>query len=71
MLTKGTELVIQRISQTAQFTVSELGAYTIHTLVYDPSTLNLSIIDLGVTTGFDVNVLLIQGGGDICGALGC
>jgi len=38
-------------------------------LVYDPLTLDLGIVVPGVTTGFDVNALLIQGGGTICGAL--
>src|SRR5690606_15890185 len=41
----------------------------IHTLVYDATTLDLNIVELGVTTGFDVNSLLIQGGGEICGSL--
>ncbi|MBK9401639.1 MAG: hypothetical protein IPN36_12510 [Bacteroidetes bacterium] len=45
------------------------GIYTIHTLVYDPSTLNLGIVVPGTTTGFDVNALLIQGGGSICASL--
>ncbi|MBK6543657.1 MAG: hypothetical protein IPG10_20850, partial [Flavobacteriales bacterium] len=34
-------------------------------MVYDPNTLDLSIVELGVTTGFDVNGLLVQGGGAI------
>ena len=42
---------------------------SIHTLVYDPSTLDLSIVQFGTTTGFDVNSLLIQGGGSICASL--
>jgi hypothetical protein len=37
--------------------------------VYDPATLDLSIVQFGVTTGFDVNGLLIQGGGSICASL--
>jgi hypothetical protein len=37
--------------------------------VYDPQTLDLGIVQLGVTTGFDVNGLLIQGGGAICASL--
>ncbi|MBK9274604.1 MAG: hypothetical protein IPM49_08710 [Flavobacteriales bacterium] len=52
-----------------EFEVSALGTYTIHTLVYDPATLDLSIVQLGVTTGFDVNGLLVQGGGSICASL--
>src|SRR5690606_23863714 len=38
-------------------------------LVYDPLTLDLSIVEIGVTTGFEVNALLIQGGGEICASL--
>ena len=41
------------------------GVHTIHTLVYDPNTLDLSIVVPGVTTGFEVNALSIQGGGGI------
>jgi hypothetical protein len=69
VLTKGTGLVIQSTSSTPSFTVTSTGLYTIHTLVYDPATLNLGIVVPGQTTGFQVNALLIQGGGTICGAL--
>ena len=69
VLTTGDGLVIQNVSESPEFTVDAQGVYTIHTLVYDPSTLDLSIVVPGVTTGFDVNGLLEQGGGDICGAL--
>ena len=69
VLTMGAELVITAVSTTPEFTVTMAGDYTIHTLVYDPATLDLSSIVFGVTTGFDVNGLLIQGGGTICGAL--
>ncbi len=69
VLTFGTELVIQQTNNTPYFTVTEAGKYTIHTLVYDPATLDLSIVIPGLTTGFDVNSILIQGGGTICGAL--
>ena len=69
VLTRGPGLVIRQVSPTPQFTVNQLGIYTIHTLVYDPATLDLSIVVPGQTTGFDVNALLIQGGGDICASL--
>jgi len=69
VLTKGEGLVIQGASNSPIFQVNETGLYTIHRLVYDPNTLDLSIVVPGVTTGFDVNALLIQGGGSICGAL--
>jgi hypothetical protein len=69
VLTEGTGLVIQNVSSTPSFLVSAEGNYTIHTLVYDPATLDLSIVEVGVTTGFDVNGLLVQGGGSICASL--
>ncbi len=69
VLTLGGGLVIQDAQATPNFTVSNPGAYTIHTLVYDPNTLDLGIIQIGVTTGFEVNALLQQGGGTICASL--
>jgi len=69
VLTSGAGLVIEAVDGNPQFTVTQPGDYTIHTLVYDPNTLDLSIVNPGVTTGFDVNALLVQGGGDICAAL--
>ena len=69
VLTEGTGLVLQAASATPSFVVSAVGNYTVHTLVYDPATLNPGIVEFGVTTGFDVNGLLVQGGGAICGSL--
>lgn len=69
VLTEGAGLVIQQVLATPSFTVNAIGEYTIHTLVYDPATLDLSIVVPGSTTGFDVNGLLVQGGGGICAAL--
>jgi hypothetical protein len=69
VLTRGLGLVIQQAGATPSFTVTQPGLYRIHTLVYDPNTLNLGIVVPGVTTGFDVNSLLVQGGGTICGSL--
>ncbi len=69
VLTTGDDLVILQTSDTAEFSDLGVGAYTIHTLVYDPTTLDLSIVVPGTTTGFDVNALLEQGGGDICASL--
>ncbi len=69
VLTSGDGLVIEAVNTHPEFDVTTEGRFTIHTLVYDPSTLDLSIVVPGVTTGFDVNGLLQQGGGDICGAL--
>ena len=69
VLTEGAGLVIINAGATPEFTVDAEGDYTIHTLVYDPNTLDLGIVEFGVTTGFDVNSLLIQGGGTICASL--
>ena len=69
VLTRGQGLVIQQAGANPQFTVTQTGLYRIHTLVYDPATLNLAIVVPGVTTGFDVNNLLVQGGGSICASL--
>ncbi|MBK9146501.1 MAG: T9SS type A sorting domain-containing protein [Flavobacteriales bacterium] len=69
VLTEGAGLTIVALSGGPVFTVSAPGSYTIHTIVYDPSTIDPGLIELGVTTGFDINALLVQGGGIICGAL--
>ena len=68
VLTRGEDLVIEQVGGTPEFTVNEAGDYTIHTLVY-PTGLDLSVVVPGVTTGFDVNGLLVQGGGDLCASL--
>ncbi|MCW5899915.1 MAG: T9SS type A sorting domain-containing protein [Flavobacteriales bacterium] len=69
VLTQGAGLTIIGVNTEPEFIAEELGLHTIHTLVYDPTTLDLSIVELGVTTGFDVNALLIQGGGEVCASL--
>jgi hypothetical protein len=71
VLTSGAGLVIEQVNATPDFTVTTGGTYTIHTLVYNPATLDLTIVTPGVTTGFDVNGLLVQGGGTICASSGC
>ncbi|NNE55819.1 MAG: T9SS type A sorting domain-containing protein, partial [Flavobacteriales bacterium] len=69
VLTNGWDLTILNVNTTPQFDVEQTGVYRIHTLVYDPATLDLGIVEIGSTTGFDVNGLLVQGGGDICASL--
>ncbi len=69
VLTFGPNLIIQGTNNTPNFVVNQAGTYKIHTLVYNPATLNLGIITPGVTTAAQVNALLIQGGGSICAAL--
>ncbi|TBN13726.1 T9SS type A sorting domain-containing protein [Hyunsoonleella pacifica] len=68
VLTEGNELIIRQIADTPEFTISGGGNYTIHTFVY-PTDLDLSGVVPNVTTGFDVNGLLIQGGGELCASL--
>ena len=67
--TSGEDLVIEAVADMPYFIVDGMGLYTIHTLVYDPLTLDLSSIEFGVTTAAEVNALLIQGGGSICASL--
>ena len=69
VLTQGAGLVIVDAGASPSFDVTEAGDYTIHTLVYNEDTLDLGIIDFGVTTGVDVLGLLTQDGGEICGNL--
>ena len=69
VLTRGQGLVIVNAGATPEFTVTQTGLYRIHTLVYDANTLDLGIVVPGTTTGFDVNSLLVQGGGTICASL--
>ncbi|MFN9324715.1 MAG: T9SS type A sorting domain-containing protein, partial [Flavobacteriales bacterium] len=38
-------------------------------MVFDPQTVDPTLIDLGVTTAADLNALLVQGGGELCGSL--
>jgi hypothetical protein len=68
VLTSGAGLLIEQAGATPSFDVTVAGDYTIHTLVYDPNTLDPGSLPPG-STGFDVNALLIQGGGTICGSL--
>jgi len=69
VLTSGSDLIIEQTASTPSFTVTSTGLYTIHTLIYDPATLDLTIVVPGTTTGFDVNSLLSQGGGAVCASL--
>ena len=69
VLTSGTNFIIEAVNTSTDFTVSSTGRFTVHTLVYNPATLDLGTVELGVTSAFAVNSLLIQGGGDICAAL--
>ncbi|WP_250433900.1 T9SS type A sorting domain-containing protein [Hanstruepera flava] len=67
VLTEGADLVIVNVNTEPSFEVMEAGEYTIHTLVYNPETLDLSIVEPGVTTGVDVLNLINANG--ICASL--
>ncbi|MEY4540854.1 MAG: hypothetical protein RLZZ306_2611, partial [Bacteroidota bacterium] len=59
VLTKGSDLVIQQVSDARTFTVNATGEYRIHTLVFDGNSANgnyldLSVVVLGTTKGGDV-----------------
>ncbi|MEL6132441.1 MAG: T9SS type A sorting domain-containing protein, partial [Bacteroidota bacterium] len=65
-------LLIEGVSTTPQFTVTAVGDYTIHTLIYDadpnsPNFLDLSVVQIGVTTGIDVFNIINQNG--LCASL--
>lgn len=67
VLTEGPGLVILDVNDTPSFLITSPGDYTIHTLVYNPETLDLSIVQFGQTTGFDVLTIIDQN--DICASL--
>ncbi|MFD0796836.1 SdrD B-like domain-containing protein [Maribacter chungangensis] len=69
VLTAGDDLVIQDLNTSPQFEVSQAGKYTIHSFVYPTSFDPLSVVNVGTTTGGDVNALLVQGGGSLCASL--
>ncbi|MCI4668868.1 MAG: hypothetical protein MRZ79_12095, partial [Bacteroidia bacterium] len=72
VLTSGSNLLIEQVSSTPNFTVNAVGDYTMHTLVYDPDPnspdfLDLSVVVPGVTTGIDVFNIISSNG--LCASL--
>ena len=67
VLTSAFDLVILDASAAPEFTTNHPGFYRIHSLVYSSDTLDLSIVDFGTTTGFDV--LNLVGQNNICASL--
>ena len=67
VLTEAFSLTILGVSPTPSFDVSQSGFYRIHSLVYNPDTLDLSVVEAGVTTGFDVVNIIVENG--ICASL--
>lgn len=69
VLTRTNGLIIEQVSPNPTFTVNTVDVWRIHNLVYDPSTLDLGMVQFGVTSAYDVQGLLLQGGGSICASL--
>lgn len=60
---------IQDTTSSASIVVSDIGGYTIHALIHDTATLDLSVLLNEGTTIGGLDSLLVQGGGTICGLL--
>lgn len=69
VLTLAPAFTIEQIGDSPMFSINEAGTYYIHTLVYNPATLDINSIALGETTASSLNASLVQGGGVICAAL--
>ncbi len=69
LLTSGSDPVIRGMSNTPSFILEGEGAFTIHTLVYDSAFMSMDSVIVGQTKLEKLLGQLIQGGGDICGAL--
>ena len=69
LLTRTNGLIIEQVGSTPSFTVSSVDVWRIHSLVYDPSTLDLGNIQFGATSAYDLQNMLLQGGGSICASL--
>ena len=67
VLTEAFSLTILNVSPTPEFEVTNRGFYRIHSLVYNPNTLDLSVVVPGETTGFDVAKIIAEN--DICASL--
>ena len=68
-LTRGPTQVIVQGAFTPAFNVTAIDEYTIHALVYNPTTLNLGVLTFGQSTLGDVHAQLEQGGGTLCAGL--
>jgi len=72
VLTRGEDLVIQRVNTEPVFDIAQAGIFTIHTLVYNADSasddfLDLSVVVPGETTGGDVLGIVTEN--DICASL--
>ncbi|MBK9597726.1 MAG: T9SS type A sorting domain-containing protein [Flavobacteriales bacterium] len=68
-LTQGSGLVLVDLGTEPVFAVSDTGLYHIHAFVFDPSTWDLSMVQLGETSAYELNLSLTQAGGTICASL--
>lgn len=68
LLTRTNALIIEQFAPTPSFSVHSVDVWRIHTLVYDPTTLDLGPWTTG-TYAYDLQHLLVQGGGAICASL--
>ncbi|HMN04951.1 MAG TPA: T9SS type A sorting domain-containing protein [Flavobacteriales bacterium] len=69
LLSQGPDLVLMGWNEEPLFAVEATGTYHIHAFVNNPATLNTGTFDWGEMTVLDLNGLLLQGGGTICGGL--
>jgi len=67
VLTTGNALGIVAVNDTPEFFIDNDGIYRIHTLVYDPNTLDLSFIEFEFTLAQEVIDLIAESG--VCAAL--
>ncbi len=68
-LSNGEDLIIHSLSPEPAFKISGTGIFTIHSLVFDPETFDISSLTLGTTQASEIFETFIQGGGNICGAI--
>lgn len=69
LLSKASNSIVKLMSDTPSFVLAGSGEFVIHTFIYDPATYDVSTIDFGETSIFDINLQLINGGGLICASL--
>lgn len=69
LLSQGPGLLLLELGPEPLFEVTAPGTYRIHAFVYDPAAWNDLQVQWGTTTAYDLNELLVQGGGTICAGL--
>src|SRR5690606_8472415 len=69
LLTRTNGLIIEQVSPMPTFSVGTVDVWRIHQLVHDPATLDLGLIQFGTTSAFDLQDLLLQGGGTLCASV--